>query len=214
MKAGVKRTGLKVEDPGEDVDTGDEGANNALRMVRDLSERSGYKLGSNKMTPGKDGKVHIQCSTFVAQALKQPLMDTDSLWNDARRGHKHYQEVPHGQQRAGDVLVYPDYKGDDGKVHQGHMAVVINPDPQHMTIADSGESDDGVHHRLLHPAFATQEKTIFARPIKRQFEHNEQQAAQAAFVPSRVSVQKGGAWARAEALVETVAGDTDGFTPA
>jgi hypothetical protein len=81
---------------------------------------------------------------------------TDSIYTDAGGAQRHFVEVAHGAVEAGDLLVYPDWRDDAGKLRQGHVAVVVEQDFIEdnagrwccaKSIIDCSGSQDGVTER-------------------------------------------------------------------
>ena len=162
-KAGVF-TDLKLNPPeGEFPSTGNPGADHAIKMVQKLDKHSHFKLGGTGKK-NKNGDTEYQCSSFASDAVGIPRMDTDSMYRDATKGHKHLVQVAYEDMQAGDLILHPDTY-EDGVHDEGHVGVVIDPSPDHFVMADSSHSDDGVHLRKMHPDLVTAKKLIIARPI-------------------------------------------------
>ena len=95
----------------------------------------------------------LDCSGFVSWVLgrnravtivpKMWGLSTDSVYADAHptKG-EHRLFLPIASPIPGCIAVFGDWVGADGKAHQGHIAIVADPDRH--TVVDCSSSQDGV----------------------------------------------------------------------
>jgi hypothetical protein len=119
-----------------------------------LGHRVTYALGKGGMRPegefpwasqlgANDVPVLLcDCSGFAMWCCGlsrfQPphWYDTTFIVADAKNDVGLFEMVPWEMAQGGDLLVYPDRRGTDGKVHQGHVGVVTDAHEGPLTMID------------------------------------------------------------------------------
>ena len=119
--------------------------------------RGGYHpddLLPARMTRRQTGGREIEalwcdCSGFIAWVLgrsREPSgafkywLSTDAIYHDARGEQKLFESITYPV--PGCLAVYADYETSDGKHHQGHVAVVVDPDAH--TVIDCSSTAGGI----------------------------------------------------------------------
>ncbi|TGD96781.1 CHAP domain-containing protein [Methylobacterium nonmethylotrophicum] len=122
-----------------------------LRATSAIDQNVKYKspgvtpsLSANKWP---SSEVSIDCSGFVAWCFRvsrkvdHPLykkvnggwFETTGIHADVGSSVGYFSQI--SKPKVGCILVYPDYKGSDGKVHDGHMGIVLEVDDSKTGIA-------------------------------------------------------------------------------
>jgi CHAP domain len=96
-----------------------------------------------------DEDMECDCSGFACWTLGMSRFDgmvwydTSRLFTEAMKGKDLFQRVEWANALPGDLLVYPDRKRDDGRVRQGHVAIVtaVGPGRGPLLIVDCSASN-------------------------------------------------------------------------
>jgi cell wall-associated NlpC family hydrolase len=156
-----------------------DGATIVTRALSAVGKGIVYKLGKGGLTAignlpsepykTKDGQIKqgCDCSGFVAWCLRrsrrpQPdfgkwWLSTDSIWSDAvgklsktGTAKRIFKQIPVEEMQAGDIVVYPDGYRNGKKLHEGHVAVVV--DAGKRLLVDCSSTQNGIKMRPI-PVF-------------------------------------------------------------
>lgn len=114
----------------------------------DLPARPTWRIPKGGLVPRK--LLFLDCSGFISWVLGRPRAvtvvpgmwgcSTDSIYRDATKHNFHFAQID--KPIPGCIAVYGDWKDAKGKTHQGHVAIVVDPDKH--TVVDCSSSMDGV----------------------------------------------------------------------
>lgn len=137
-----------------------------------LPARPVWRRPRGKLLPVK--ALWCDCSGFVAWVLGRNRaativpgmwgLSTDSVYRDAHptKGN-HLKFTPIAAPVPGCIAVYGDWKDDKGKSHQGHIAIVADPDRH--TVVDCSSSEDGVSEHVQPVFWSGKHRVIWCLPV-------------------------------------------------
>ena len=128
--------------------------------------RTSFKKDKNSVLPKL--ALWCDCSGFVAWVLgrsREPdarwtwWLSTDSIWTDATGPQKLFEKL--AAPEPGCLAVYPDWRDGAGFKHEGHVAIVA--DPERRTVVDCSGSQDGVTEHTAAYFWSGTRPTVWCR---------------------------------------------------